>query len=340
VVKPAVYLQHGLLCSSADWVMGIAAKSLGYILADAGFDVWLGNYRGNHYSREHCELNPDRNDFWYFSWDHNGVYDIPAMIDTVLLYTGQEKVHYVGHSMGTTAFMVMMQERPEYKEKVKMANLLAPVAYVEHMRSPIRLLTPFVDSIEWIADHLGLGEFLPDSWLMDVLAELVCEPGWLEIACESVIFLLCGFDPEQTNDTLMSTIVHHTPAGTSTFTVLQYGQEVGTGGFHAYDYGNNNDEHYTNFGPHGPPEYDPATFTVPLSLYWSQNDWLAEPSDVLRLVSQLPNIFDDYEVPYAQWNHLDYLYGIDADTLVYPRVVENMWDAEDDYINGRDIVKD
>lgn len=28
-VRPAVYLQHGLLCSSADWVMGIPEKSLG-----------------------------------------------------------------------------------------------------------------------------------------------------------------------------------------------------------------------------------------------------------------------------------------------------------------------
>ena len=27
--RPAVYLQHGLFCSSADWVMGIPEKSLG-----------------------------------------------------------------------------------------------------------------------------------------------------------------------------------------------------------------------------------------------------------------------------------------------------------------------
>ena len=27
--RPAVYLQHGLLCSSADWVMGAPEKSLG-----------------------------------------------------------------------------------------------------------------------------------------------------------------------------------------------------------------------------------------------------------------------------------------------------------------------
>ena len=30
VVRPAVLVQHGLLCSSADWVMGIPEKFLGW----------------------------------------------------------------------------------------------------------------------------------------------------------------------------------------------------------------------------------------------------------------------------------------------------------------------
>jgi hypothetical protein len=32
----------------------------------------------------------------------------------------------------------------------------------------------------------------------------------------------------------------------------------------------------------------------------------------------------NYLVPFAEWNHLDYLWGIDADTLVYPEIIKNM----------------
>ena len=72
------------------------------------------------------------------------------MIDYVLEKTGQEKLHYVGHSMGTTGFFVAMDHRPEYQDKVIMAHLLAPVAYVENMISPISWLAPFIEELEVI----------------------------------------------------------------------------------------------------------------------------------------------------------------------------------------------
>ena len=36
----------------------------------------------------------------------------------------------------------------EMKEKILLANLLAPVAFVEHMKSPIALLAPFANILE------------------------------------------------------------------------------------------------------------------------------------------------------------------------------------------------
>ena len=41
-------------------------NSIGYLLSDAGYDVWLGNYRGNTYSKSHCNLTADDEAFWKF----------------------------------------------------------------------------------------------------------------------------------------------------------------------------------------------------------------------------------------------------------------------------------
>ena len=79
----------------------------GYILSDAGLDVWLGNFRGNRYSRNHVNasglMNPDDPPFWSFSIHELGKYDLPAMVEHVLRDTGLPSLTYVGHSMGTTA---------------------------------------------------------------------------------------------------------------------------------------------------------------------------------------------------------------------------------------------
>ena len=85
---------------------------------------------------------------YIFRWDQCGEYDIPAMIDYVRNVTGQDKIQYIGFSMGTTGFMAAMNEHPDIAGKVKMAHLLAPVAYLEHLEGPTTLLRPFVDIIE------------------------------------------------------------------------------------------------------------------------------------------------------------------------------------------------
>lgn len=44
--------------------------------------------------------------------------------------------------------MVMANKRPEYQEKIILATLLSPVAFMDHMKSPIRFIAPFANQIE------------------------------------------------------------------------------------------------------------------------------------------------------------------------------------------------
>ncbi|KAL0110383.1 hypothetical protein PUN28_013789 [Cardiocondyla obscurior] len=57
---------HGLLCSSACWVVAGPGKDLAFILADEGYDVWLGNARGNMYSRKHYLPDIKKELYWDF----------------------------------------------------------------------------------------------------------------------------------------------------------------------------------------------------------------------------------------------------------------------------------
>ena len=83
--KPPIFMQHGILDSANCWIMNYADVAPGFVAARAGYDVWLGNTRGNTYSLGHTTLDPkkDAKKYWDFSWYEMGVYDLPAVFDHI-----------------------------------------------------------------------------------------------------------------------------------------------------------------------------------------------------------------------------------------------------------------
>ncbi|XP_049274334.1 gastric triacylglycerol lipase-like [Rhipicephalus sanguineus] len=121
--RPPVILVHGFLSSAVEWVINYPHQSLGFLLADAGYDVWLANLRGTPYARQHLQLTEQDTEYWNFGLDEMGLYDIPALVDYVLAWTGWSELFYVGFSQGNAAAWITLSEKPEYNAKAALVKL-------------------------------------------------------------------------------------------------------------------------------------------------------------------------------------------------------------------------
>jgi pimeloyl-ACP methyl ester carboxylesterase len=127
--KRPVFLMHGILATAADFLVTGPGIAMAFLLADNGYDVWLGNARGSQHCPKHQNFSSDSKEFWAFSWHEIGFYDLPAMIDYMLAETKAAQTFYVGHSQGTTSLLVLLSTRPEYNQKIAQAHLMAPSAF-------------------------------------------------------------------------------------------------------------------------------------------------------------------------------------------------------------------
>nr|XP_055179194.1 lipase member K isoform X3 [Nyctereutes procyonoides] len=139
--RPVVYLQHGLIASATNWICNLPNNSLAFLLADFGYDVWMGNSRGNTWSRRHLKVSPKSREYWAFSLDEMANYDLPATINFILEKTGQERLYYVGHSQGTTIAFIAFSTNPELAKRIKIFFALAPVITVKYTQSPLKKFT-------------------------------------------------------------------------------------------------------------------------------------------------------------------------------------------------------
>ena len=136
--KPPVFFQHGILDSADGWIMNHGNVAPAFYAHSQGYDVWLGNSRGNKYSKEHKSFDPKKEDYWQFDWQDMGDYDVPAALDFVIQSTGYKKVAYVGHSQGTTQmFYALAHNEAYFADRVSIFLAFGPVTQLSHASSDL-----------------------------------------------------------------------------------------------------------------------------------------------------------------------------------------------------------
>ncbi|KAM8923903.1 lysosomal acid lipase/cholesteryl ester hydrolase-like [Pelodytes ibericus] len=316
--RPVVFLQHGLLADGSNWITNLANNSLGFILADAGYDVWIGNSRGNTWSRKHKTLSPKDDVFWSFSYDEMAKKDLPAVINFILQKTGQKQIYYIGHSQGTTIGFIAFSSMPQLANKIKMFFGLAPVATIKFSSSPLAKLGYFPEFL--VKELFGRKEFLPQTYLIQWLATHFCTHEVAEELCGNIFFVLCGFNEKNLNMTRVNVYSTHCPAGTSVQNMIHWGQAVKSGELKAFDWGSKgNMAHYNQTIP---PFYKVRDMKVQTALWSGGNDWLADRKDMALLLTQVSNLVYHKEIP--EWEHLDFIWGLDAPYRMYNEIVDLM----------------
>ncbi|XP_062557761.1 lipase 3-like [Armigeres subalbatus] len=320
--RGVVLLMHGIFSTAADFVVTGPESGLAFVLADAGFDVWMGNARGTRFSRKSLHHTPKDAAFWDFSWHEIGVGDLPAMIDYILRQTNQRQLFYVGHNQGVTALLALLSEKPKYNRKISIATGMAPVAYLGNGNNEIvKNLAMFNDQLWMTLSSLKIFELTPTENALQFVGNIICSGNApTRTVCNDLLVEMFGYSSEQAR-LLLPGLLDNALSGISTKQLVHYGQLIQTRKFQQFDYKNflTNMKRYKQAKP---TEYDLSKVTVPFILYSGSKEFFTSLTDFQRLVKNLPTVQSQSELP--GWGHLDFIYNAQVYLKVYSKIIEAM----------------
>jgi lysosomal acid lipase/cholesteryl ester hydrolase len=312
--KKVVYLHHGLMMNSEVWVcLTDKERCLPFVLVEQGYDVWLGNNRGNKYSKKSVRHSPTSNDFWNFSIDQFAFHDIPDTIGYILNTTKQESLSYIGFSQGTAQAFATLSIHPSLNEKIDVFIALAPAM------SPPGLANGIVASFVKASPEILFLAFGRRSLLSSagMWQALLYPPIFVRFIDISLSFLF-GWRTANITPNQKLAAYPHLYSFSSTKSVVHWFQIIRNGTFQMYD-----DEVQSPFTMSaGSRYYKVAKFPTrnirtPIVLVYGGSDSLV---DIEVMMKELPAHTVAQEVPH--YEHLDFLWASDVDKTVFPSVFE------------------
>ncbi|KAJ7526193.1 hypothetical protein O6H91_17G086700 [Diphasiastrum complanatum] len=304
-----VFLQHGLCGAGYQWLENSPQESLGFVLADEGFDVWVGNTRGTRWSSGHIQLSVNDKAYWNWTVDELMSYDLQAMLGLVHSTTGQ-KSYYIGHSQGSLIALGALAQGT-ITELVASLVLFAPVAYLNQSKSFFAKAGADL-YFEKLFSIAGITEFNPTSGIGADFMDFVCARS--DSLCKAFWGPNCCM-----NMTRVPFYLQFDPQPTSTKNIMHFSQLIRTGTFQKYDYGTSGN--MVEYLQPYPPTYELSSISTEISLFILHGglDQLADANDVQRLIGDLKCKVKTTFV--ESYGHSDFIVGMHAYEDVYQDVV-------------------
>lgn len=331
--KP-VYLQHGLGAAANQWLINGRNQSLGLILADQGYDVWMGNNRGTYHSK-HETLKDTHREFWEFSFQ-DFKEDILSQLNFVKMTTEMRKIHYIGHSQGTTSIIAALSEfegehRTELSDLICEIILLAPVVYLKESPPAAVKCCPCLPKCLFSTLRACGVHNIPASNLQKCSCRVVLS-NCLRTCCPCCLNRLVfkGTDKTNVKNNYMAapTFFRFFPAGHSVKSLqhfIQIASQDESTYFKKFNHGA--DENLKHYGSQTPPEYDLGLISHPVTIFWGNMDKYTSPKSIELLTNSLTNCSRLDVKMYNDWGHMGFVFGIEVDKLGYD-IIEILEKAE------------
>ncbi|KAI9753068.1 MAG: hypothetical protein M4579_005340 [Chaenotheca gracillima] len=319
VRKKVVYLHHGLLMNSEVWVcITDAERCLPFQLVERGYDVWLGNNRGNKYSKKSVTRSPTSPDFWNFSMDQFAFHDIPDSISYILDATSQPSLSYIGFSQGTAQAFATLSIHPKLNDQVDLFIALAPAM------APAGLSSSIVDALMKASPEVIFLAFGRKSILSSTtMWQAILYPPIFVRIIDMALSFLFNWNGNNISPHQKLAAYPHLYSYTSTKSVVHWFQIIRNKSFQMYD-----DEVQAPLSVSSSakyykvPKFPTRNIKTPVVLVYGGSDSLV---DINVMLKELPKHTIAQEIPHFE--HLDFLWGNDVDKLVFPIV----FDALDSY---------
>uniref|UniRef100_T1JB73 Partial AB-hydrolase lipase domain-containing protein n=1 Tax=Strigamia maritima TaxID=126957 RepID=T1JB73_STRMM len=298
-----VLLLHGAWICSSTWVDN-GEESWGFILADEGYDVWMGNFRDNSYTRQ---LVDDGTKDEIIGWDKLSVYEVPTIVDYVRNATGFNQILAIGYSMGTTSTFASLSVNEELNNKIKGFVALAPVSNFKYISSVGAKIAIFlIRKFPIIFKPLYKDSILPaKSVRRDFLLRLCPAIGHSSL-CKLWFDYGSGYNPNSFNQTRLPIYLLHTVDTFPDRFLCHWAQGSSKMKMTGYDYGKK--KNFENYNQATPIEYDLTKIKIPVAIIYSANDVFSSPIDVEIISRQLSNLIYKQLLPGELITHLDFLF--------------------------------